>query len=155
MLFRSTRPAIGQLLEVHRETGGIVVALKDVPRALTSRYGICAGPVVRPGLVRVDQMVEKPAPEVAPSTASIVGRYVLPGRIFEVLGRTPPGRGGEIQLTDAMAEFCGIGQVYGWYFSGTHFDTGHPIGLIDASIHYALKRSELGDDMRAVLRRYR
>lgn len=148
-------PAIGQLCRVQEETGGVVVALKEVPRAWTRRYGICAGPTLKPGLMRVDQMVEKPEPEVAPSTASIVGRYVLPGKIFEVLRCTPPGRGGEIQLTDAMAEFCGAGQVHGWHFEGSHFDTGNPVGLLDASIHFVLKRPGMEAEMRAVLGRYR
>lgn len=146
-------PAIGQLLAIQAEHGGAVVALKDVPREHTNRYGICAGPWVRPDLMHIQNMVEKPKPEEAPSTSSIVGRYVLPGRIFEILENTAPGRGGEIQLTDALAVLAAEGAVRGLRFQGQHFDTGHPLGLLEASIYYALRRPEYAEATRALLAR--
>jgi UTP--glucose-1-phosphate uridylyltransferase len=146
-------PTIGQLLRVHHEVGGgVVVALKEVPRADTKKYGICAGPMVRPDRMRVDAMVEKPAPEVAPSNLSIVGRYVLPGEIFAILRDTKPGAGGEIQLTDALAVFAARGKAHGHLFAGRHFDTGNPLGLLDATLHWAVKRH--GDAARALLAKY-
>lgn len=146
-------PAIGQLLAVHAETGGAVVALKDVPIPDTRRYGICAGPWVGPDRMQIQKMVEKPKPEEAPSNSSIVGRYVLPGRIFSILEQTPPGKGGEIQLTDAISQLCAEGVVYGLRFTGQHFDTGQPLGLLEASIYYALRRTDLADSARALLQR--
>jgi UTP--glucose-1-phosphate uridylyltransferase len=146
-------PAIGQLLAIHADFGGAVVALKDVPREHTNRYGICAGPWLRPDLMSIENMVEKPRPEEAPSTSSIVGRYVLPGRIFQILEHTPPGRGGEIQLTDAIAVLAAEGAVRGLRFQGQHFDTGHPLGLLEASIYYALRRPEYTEGTRALLAR--
>jgi UTP--glucose-1-phosphate uridylyltransferase len=144
-------PVVTQLLRAHAETGGAVVALKDVPRADTKKYGICAGPMVRPERMRIENMVEKPAPEVAPSTLSIVGRYVLPGEIFALLHDTKPGAGGEIQLTDALAR---LPMAHGVVFTGRHFDTGNPMGLLDATLHFALKRPDYAQATQALLARY-
>lgn len=144
-------PVVAQLVRVHAETGGVVVALKDVPRADTKKYGICAGPMVGPDRMRIERMVEKPAPEAAPSTLSIVGRYVLPGAIFDLLRDTPPGAGGEIQLTDALAR-CPV--AHGHVFTGRHFDTGSPMGLLDATLHYALRRPEYAAATRALIEKY-
>ncbi|MDP2308338.1 MAG: UTP--glucose-1-phosphate uridylyltransferase GalU [Pseudomonadota bacterium] len=147
-------PAIGQLARVHAETGGAVVALLDVPRADTRKYGICAGEMESPNRMRVHAMVEKPAPEVAPSTLSIVGRYILPGEIFEILRNTPPGAGGEIQLTDALAVLAARGEVRGVLFEGRRFDTGNPLGLLEATLHEALRRPEYAEGARALIARY-
>ena len=138
-------PAIGQLMAVQAERGGCCVALMDVPRDQTDRYGICDGQMVSPGLMHVSGMIEKPDPAEAPSTYSIVGRYVLPGEILKILETTPRGRGGEIQLTDALAVLAGRGQAWGLEFEGARFDTGNTLGLMRASIHFALKRPELAD----------
>jgi UTP--glucose-1-phosphate uridylyltransferase len=134
--------------------GGVVVALQEVPRAETRRYGICAGPMLRPDFMRIEAMVEKPAPEVAPSTNSIVGRYILPPEIFGVLAETRPGAGGEIQLTDALATFAATGEAHGLLFEGQRFDTGNPLGLLDATLHFALKHPTWAEPTRALLRRY-
>ena len=144
-------PAIGQLMAVQAERGGCCVALMDVPREQTDRYGICDGQMVSPGLMHVSGMIEKPDPADAPSTYSIVGRYVLPGEILQILETTPRGRGGEIQLTDALAVLAGRGQAWGLEFEGARFDTGNTLGLMRASIHFALKRPELADGMREIL----
>ena len=144
-------PAIQQLLDVHADKGGSVVALMDVPREETNRYGICAGPMLRPGLMHVTGMVEKPDPAEAPSTYSIVGRYVLAGEIMKILETTPRGAGGEIQLTDAIAVLAARGEVHGLEFEGQRFDTGNVVGLLRASIHFTLKRPDLAPAMREVL----
>ena len=148
------RPAIGQLLEVYDQRGGVVVALQEVPREDTRRYGICAGPMLRGDLMRVEAMVEKPEPAVAPSNLSIVGRYVLPPGIFDELRRTPPGAGGEIQLTDALAAFAARGEAHGLLFEGERFDTGNPVGLLDATLHFALKSPTYAAATRELLGRY-
>lgn len=147
-------PAIGQLLAAQGSADDVVIALRAVPREKTNRYGICAGPTLGEGLIRIDTMVEKPDPAVAPSTLSIVGRYLLPADIFGVLAETAPGRGGEIQLTDALAVLAGQGRATGVMFSGHHFDTGNPVGLLAASIHYALKHPAYGAETAELLRRY-
>lgn len=148
------RPAIGQLLDAQARTGGCVVALLRVPREQTHRYGICAGPWTEPGLMHIEVMVEKPPPAESPGEHSIVGRYVLPGETMRILAQTGPGRGGEIQLTDALAVLAGRGEAWGLEFEGERFDTGNPLGLLRASIHYALKRPDLAEGARALLREY-
>lgn len=148
-------PAVGQLLRIHADTAGAVIALQEVPRAETRRYGICAGDMVRPDLMKISAMVEKPKPEEAPSTLSIVGRYVLPGGIFRILAETRPGAGGEIQLTDALAVLAGRGEAHGLVFEGRRFDTGNPLGLLEATLHFALKRPDTAEATRALLGRFR
>jgi len=147
-------PALQQLLQAQPAKGTAILTLKEIPRERTNRYGICAGPIVGERLRRVDQMVEKPAPDQAPSTSCIVGRYVLPGRIFSILRQTPRGRGNEIQLTDAIAVLASEGQVYGYNFEGQHFDTGNPVGLLSASLHFACKHPLYGAETRELLKRY-
>lgn len=144
------KPAIGQLIEAH-QPGRAVVALMEVPHEETGRYGVCAGPMLSAKQMRVDAMVEKPDPADAPSNLAIVGRYVLPSDIWTLLEETQPGAGGEIQLTDAIAKLAVEGRVCGQIFEGERFDTGNVLGLLRASIHYALKRPDLESSVRAVL----
>ena len=144
-------PVVRQLLDVQAQEGGAVVSLKEVPRADTKKYGICAGPMVRPDRMRVERMVEKPKPEEAPSNLSIVGRYVLPVEIFALIRDTPPGAGGEIQLTDALAR---LPLVHGHVFSGRHFDTGNPMGLLGATLHYATQRPAFAAEARALCAKF-
>jgi len=153
-LVDATEPCIGQLARAQGETGGVVVALKEVPRAETRRYGICAGDMVLPDRMHVHTMVEKPAPEKAPSNLSIVGRYVLPAEIFGILRETKPGAGGEIQLTDALAVLAARGRVHGVVFQGQHFDTGNPLGLLAAQLHWSLRRPDMAEGTRELLRRF-
>jgi len=127
-------PAIGQLAAAADDRDGAVVALMEVPRAETRNYGVCAGEMVAPGRMQVSGMVEKPDPADAPSNFAIVGRYILPSSIFDILARTPRGRGGEIQLTDALAVLAAAGRVQGVVFDGERFDTGNPLGLLRASL---------------------
>lgn len=147
-------PAIGQLMDVHQERGGCVVALMDVPREQTRRYGICDGTMHGDRLMHVSAMVEKPHPEEAPSTYSIVGRYILPPEIHEILRSTPRGAGGEIQLTDALAVLAARGEAWGYEFEGLRFDTGNVLGLFEATLHFIQKRPELADRARELIQRY-
>jgi UTP--glucose-1-phosphate uridylyltransferase len=144
------QPVIGQLLDVHTP-GHAVVALMEVPNEETRRYGVCAGSMIRPDLMQVQGMVEKPAPENAPSNFAIVGRYVLPAEIWEILATTTPGAGGEIQLTDAIAQLAKAEKVTGRIFQGERFDTGNVVGLLRASLHFALQRPDLREDVQALL----
>jgi len=146
-------PAIAQL-NAGRPDDSAVVALMEVPREDTRRYGVCAGTMVAPDRMQVAEMVEKPEPALAPSNFAIVGRYILPPDIWELLARTQPGAGGEIQLTDAIAALVAAKRVQGCVFQGEWFDTGNVIGLVRASIHFALKRPDLAGPMRAVIQEY-
>jgi len=150
----SEKPAIGQLMDVHSEKGGCVVALMDVPREQTHRYGICDGTMHGDRLMHVSAMVEKPDPAEAPSTYSIVGRYILPPEIHTILRSTPRGSGGEIQLTDALAVLAGQGKAWGYEFEGLRFDTGNVLGLFEATLHFIQKRPELAGKARELIQRY-
>ncbi len=143
-------PAIAQLMK-DRAHDQAVVALMEVPWADTARYGVCAGRMIHDRRMAVEAMVEKPSPSEAPSNFAIVGRYVLPADIWDRLANTRPGKGGEIQLTDAIASLAAEGRVHGTVFDGERFDTGNVVGLLRASIHFALKRPDLESSIRDVL----
>jgi UTP--glucose-1-phosphate uridylyltransferase len=144
------RPAIGQLMEGRRD-GQAVVALMEVPRADTRKYGVCAGTMLSPTRMAVEAMVEKPLPENAPSNFAIVGRYILPADTWSRLEATQAGAGGEIQLTDAIAQLAAQGRVIGQVFDGERFDTGNVVGLLRASLHFALKRPDLKDAVQGLI----
>lgn len=147
-------PCLKQLVEVHAETGGNVVAVMDVPREQTRRYGILDVESDDGRLASVRGLVEKPAPEVAPSTLSIIGRYILQPEIFEHLGRSEAGAAGEIQLTDSMARMIGGKPFHGLRFEGRRFDCGDKLGFFEANIAFALQRDDLADGVRGIIGRY-
>ena len=144
--------ALKQMADLAESTGGSVVAVEDVPRDKTGSYGIVDAPDFdgRSGLVH--SMVEKPAPEDAPSTLAVVGRYVLDGRIFGLLEDTQPGKGGEIQLTDAIARLLQEQEVRAYRFQGTRFDCGNHLGLIEATIRFALDHEALSQGAASAMR---
>jgi UTP--glucose-1-phosphate uridylyltransferase len=141
-----------QLIEVHEKTGGNVVAVMDVPRSETRRYGVLDVVSDDGRIAEVKGLVEKPAPEVAPSTLSIIGRYVLLPEVFEHLEKQAPTSGNEIQLTDAMAKMIGRTPFHGLRFEGTRFDCGTKIGFLKANVAFALERKDLKDELGAFLR---
>lgn len=145
-------PGLAQLLAARAASGAEgVVGLIEVPPDQTGRYGICSGPFEAEGRMRINEMVEKPDPADAPSNYAIIGKYVLPARIFEILKSTPPGRGGEIQLTDAIAMLARDGGVVGQVVEGARHDTGNVLGLLRASLHFAWKRPELRPGLEALI----
>ena len=151
-LYLSDEPALGQLIRVAEELDAPVVAVVDVPKADIGRYGVVAvREEVAPGVFRVVDMVEKPAPEDAPSHLGVVGRYVLPPELFAHLKRTEPGAGGEIQLTDALKALCKARPVYAVTVVGERYDIGEPLGLLRAQISFALRRPDLADGVRKFL----
>ena len=152
-IIASERPAIADLLDARQRDDEAVVCLLEVPAEETRRYGICAGTWDGKRMA-ISHMVEKPAPEKAPSRFAIVGRYVLPADIFRVLESIPRGAGGESQLTDALAVLASEHRCVGVAMAGERFDTGTVLGLLRASIHFTLARPELADGMRALLREY-
>ena len=143
--------ALRQMSEVaFREDAG-VVAVEEVPREDTGKYGIVDAESISERAARIRLVVEKPKPEVAPSNLAIVGRYVLPGRIFSLLERTKPGAGGEIQLTDAIEALLHEKPVLAYRFEGTRFDCGNKLGLVKATLHMALNDAQIASDTRAYL----
>jgi UTP--glucose-1-phosphate uridylyltransferase len=151
------RPAIGQLIDEHERLGGKgVVSLMEVAPGQEQLYGIVAGKPLAdaPKVLRIDDMVEKPAPGTAPSRLAIVGRYVLPAEIWSILASTKPGKGGEIQLTDALKELAQRGSgCYGLTVDGTRHDAGDKLGYLGANLAWALKRDDLRPGLLALMRR--
>ena len=149
---------LGPMLDVYAEHGGVVLALLDVPRQEIRKYG-CVVPAdgsdPSADVVAIQDLVEKPDPDQAPSTLAIIGRYVLPPEIFEALRETDPGSGGEIQLTDAMKVLCRAGTpVHGVVFRGRRYDTGDRLDYVKAVVQLAVRHPEIGNEFRAWLGEY-
>ncbi|MGO4222081.1 UTP--glucose-1-phosphate uridylyltransferase GalU [Lysobacter sp. TAF61] len=143
--------ALAQMADAAQASGASIIAVQDVPRDQTGSYGIVATDSFKGRQGRINAIVEKPQPEVAPSTLAVVGRYVLNPRIFSLLETTTPGAGGEIQLTDAIAALLQEEAVNAYRFQGTRFDCGTHIGLIEATIRYALDHEKLSDSARLLM----
>ena len=149
------RPCIGQLLHAYQETHCSVVAVTEVPPSETSRYGIIGAEKVGDDdsrLFKINEVVEKPSPERAPSNLAIIGRYVLTPKIFDKLEQTQKGAGGEIQLTDAIQALMQEQDVYGYAFEGDRYDAGTTMGWLKASVELALGRPDTGAEFRQYLR---
>ena len=153
-LIQSQTPCLKQMTEAYAEVGGNIVAVMDVPREHTNRYG-----VLKPGrddgrLVEVKGLVEKPDPEQAPSTACVIGRYILQPEIFRELDRQETGAGNEIQLTDAMARLIGRQPFHGLRFDGRRFDCGDKAGFIEATLAFALAHPDIGRQAAEMVQRF-
>lgn len=151
---------LSEMVAVQQKTGGSVVALMEVPEEQISAYGCAAVEAVEgeDGFVKVTGLVEKPAAEEAPSNLAVIGRYVLSPKVFEVLENTAPGRGDEIQLTDALqtlAQGSGQGEgVYGLVFKGRRFDTGDKLSYLKANVILASERDDLGPELRSWIKEF-
>jgi UTP--glucose-1-phosphate uridylyltransferase len=150
-------PCLRQLLDVYEFYHSPVVALMEVPRESISAYGVVdAEPVSHAGgqnrLYRIRNMVEKPKASEAPSNLAIIGRYVLTPEVFKSLDAVEPGSGGEIQLTDGLKHLLRGRPIYGYRFEGTRYDAGDKLGFLKATVEFALKRYDLGEDFRAYLK---
>lgn len=143
--------ALKQMADAAEVSGGSMIAVQDVPHDQTGSYGIVATDAFSGREGRIRGIVEKPKPEAAPSNLAVVGRYVLDGRIFDLLESTTPGAGGEIQLTDAIAALLAEQPVNAYRFQGTRFDCGTHLGLIEATIRYALDHEKLSDAARGMM----
>ena len=143
--------ALKQMADHAQRTGGSVIAVQDVSRAQTGSYGIVATDSFDGQAGRINQIVEKPTPADAPSNLAVVGRYILNPAIFDVLETTQQGAGGEIQLTDAIAQLLTSEQVDAFRFHGTRFDCGTHLGLIEATVRYALDHELLSDAARKLM----
>ena len=153
-LILSETPCMRQLADAYEQTGGNIVAVTEVPREHTSRYGILHTGADDGHLVEIKGLVEKPAPHEAPSTLSIIGRYILMPEVIGHLEKMERGAGNEIQLTDGMAKLIGHQPFHGVRYEGKRFDCGDKIGYLEAQIAFALKRPELAGAVRAFLKHY-
>jgi UTP--glucose-1-phosphate uridylyltransferase len=144
-------PGAKQLTDCYEKHGLATIALMEVPRDETPMYGVAAGATIAPRTVKIDRIVEKPKKD-PPSNLAVIGRYVLPGRIFEVLEKVKPGVGGEIQLTDGLAVLAREEGLLGYQFEGERHDAGDRFGYLKANIAYALKRPELREPLLAYMK---
>jgi len=145
-------PCIGQMMRLFERRGNPVIALQEVPRSETRQYGIVAGEKVEDRVVQITDMVEKPKPEAAPSNLAIIGRYLLPPEIFEILEETASDVGGEIQLTSALKTLLARRPIDGYLFEGKRYDAGDKLGFLKATVEFALKREDLGKPFREYLK---
>ncbi|HWE22529.1 MAG TPA: UTP--glucose-1-phosphate uridylyltransferase GalU [Myxococcales bacterium] len=151
-LIDSADPAIGQLARIVQKTGKAAVALMPVPESQVHLYGVAAGRAIDGGHIEVERIVEKPPRDRAPSNLAVIGRYVLPPDVFDILAQLKPGAGGEIQLTDGLAVLAQKKRLLGVRFEGTRYDAGDRLGYLQANVAYALKRPELRDPLITWLR---
>jgi UTP--glucose-1-phosphate uridylyltransferase len=145
---------LAQMMEAYSEVGGNVVAVEDVPREHTNRYGILDVETDDGRLAKAKGLIEKPDPSEAPSTLSIIGRYILQPEVFDHLDKHETGAGGEIQLTDAMAKTMNEMPFHGFRFSGRRFDCGTKAGFVAANVAYAMEREDLADDIRETIKEF-
>jgi len=146
------RPCLGQLLDVFQKYRGSVLALEQVSMENISAYGCVRANTISDRIYEVTDLVEKPKREDAPSDLAIIGRYVLTPEIFPILEKQEPGKGGEIQLTDAILKLSKQQSIYGCRFEGNRYDCGDKLGFLKATIDMALKREDLGRDLEEFLR---
>lgn len=146
-------PALKQLMDRYYETGSTVVGCQVVPEEKVSAYGIIKGEKTEnPDLLKVLDMIEKPSIKEAPSRFAALGRYVITPEVFDILEQTKPGKGGEIQLTDALRVMAHAEKVYAYNFKGKRYDTGNKLGYLKAVVEFALRREDLGEQFREYLK---
>ena len=138
-------PVLKQLMDVYEDCGGSVLGVQEVPREKVSSYGVVKPVPVKDHLWRAEDLVEKPSLAEAPSRLAVLGRYIITPEIFSILEKTEPGRGGEIQLTDALKKLAEREPVFAYEFEGRRYDSGDKQGFLEATVDFALKRPELRD----------
>ena len=136
-------PVLKQLMDVYEDCEGSVLGVQEVPKDRVSSYGVVKPVAVKERLWRADDLVEKPSVEEAPSRLAVLGRYIISPEIFGILEKTEPGRGGEIQLTDALKKLSEREPVYAYEFEGRRYDVGDKQGYLEATVDFALKRPDL------------
>lgn len=153
VVYNETNPALRQMIDIYNDLGATILGCQEVPLEKVSSYGIVAGvPVEGKNVLRVTNMIEKPSVEEAPSRTAVLGRYIITPDVFEVLARTEPGKGGEIQLTDAIQTMASREAVYAYCFEGKRYDVGDKLGFLKATVEYALRRPDLGEPFRKYLK---
>ena len=147
VVYNEGKPCLQQLIECFNEYNTTILGVQDVKHENVSKYGIVNGIDIENNVCRVKGLVEKPSIEEAPSNTAILGRYIITPRIFEVLEKTNPGKGGEIQLTDALLSLISEEAMYAYKFEGKRYDVGDKLGYIQANIEYALRNPELREEL--------
>lgn len=148
----SSKGCLKQMVEIYERENSGVIGVQKVPQEAVGSYGVIAGDQVNDNLWRISGIVEKPKPEEAPSNIAVVGRYILDGSIFEILENTSTGAGGELQLTDAIANQIEQRSVYAYEFEGRRYDCGSKLGYLQATVEYGLKHSEIGEEFSEYLK---
>lgn len=152
VVYNPGNPAIGQLIKKHEETGIDVVGCQEVPLEEINKYGSIEADQLDKRTYKVKWCVEKPKPEEAPSNVAILGRYVFTPEIFKYIEQTEPGMGGEIQITDAIDKLAKNEGVLGYIYHGKRYDIGSKIGFLEATVEYALRDEELGEEFKSYLK---
>lgn len=150
----SEKPALKQMIDVYQNVQTSIVGLKSVSRDQTRNYGIVSGEAAGERLIKVNELVEKPAPEEAPSKLAISGRYILAPRVFNLLKSQSPGVGGEIQLTDALVHLAKAEPLFGLEYEGTTYDCGSKLGFMQASVFIASRHKEIGHEFQDWLEKF-
>ena len=148
-------PVLRQMMQVHQRFPASILAIQKVPKAQTQHYGIIDAKKIHDRIYVVNDMIEKPSPQEAPSNLAIIGRYILTPDIFTALERTKPGKGGEIQLTDGLRLLMQKQPIYAYEFEGIRHDAGDKLGFLKATVEFGLKNSEFGDEFRSYLQKLR
>ncbi|MDU4892259.1 MAG: UTP--glucose-1-phosphate uridylyltransferase GalU [Clostridium sp.] len=152
IVYNDEKPCLKQLIDCYNECGTSVLGVQTVDRSQVNKYGIVGGEQVSDRVYKVSDLVEKPRVEEAPSNVAILGRYIITPRIFEILETTAPGKGNEIQLTDALLTLVKEESMYAYDFEGKRYDAGDKLGYLQATVEYALRRPDLKDDFMAYLK---
>lgn len=135
-----------EMIRMHEQLGCSILAVEEVPMAEIHKYGVIKGTYSGDGLYKVNDLVEKPSREKAPSNLAIIGRYILTPEVFGILEKLPPGRNSEIQLTDALKELLKTQLIYGCGFKGERYDAGDKLGYLKATVNFAMRHKDLSDD---------
>ena len=151
-IVKSDEPCLKQLLNVYNEYKTTILGVQKVPENEVSSYGIVSGNQIDERVVKVNDMVEKPDIDKAPSNTAILGRYIITPAIFSHLENIPPGKNGEIQLTDALKSLMKEEAIYAYHFIGKRYDVGNRMGFLKATVEFALERDDLKDEFRAWLK---
>jgi len=152
-IVENEKPCLRQMIEVYAQYKTTILGVQEIPRTDVSKYGIVDGKLIEDRIYKVRELVEKPSVEEAPSNVAILGRYVITPAIFEILERTSPGKGGEIQLTDALNVLAQQEAMYAYIFEGRRYDVGDKQGFLQATVEMALRREDLRDEFLSYLQR--
>lgn len=152
VVYNEDKPCLKQLIDVYNEKGGSVLGVQTVAHENICKYGCVDGDKIGDRIYTVNDMIEKPKPEDAPTDVAVLGRYVITPEIFEKLENTKPGAGGEIQLTDALKALAKEQPMFAYDFEGRRYDVGDRLGFLEATVEYALRREDLKDDFMAYLK---
>ena len=152
IVYNPEKPCLKQLIDCYNEYDSSILGVQTVAKEAVSKYGIVSGVNVKDRVYKVDGLVEKPSVEEAPTNVAILGRYIITPRIFDILDETKPGKGNEIQLTDALLELLKDEEMYAYDFEGKRYDAGDKLGFLEATVEYALRRPDLKEGFMEYLR---